>query len=169
MRRVWDRNVDFSSMYSLLVRALRRNSEPRVCYDSILLIQLRNGLRISEAVSAFRSYLLTKKTELEVRVAKKKHPETRLVVIPQELELIRDKCLELLSVDDKKLIARVKMYCLRAYKINTHSLRYAFITYLLKQNVSPSIIAKITRHSKLDFILHYTQSKLAEDVLRALA
>ncbi|MEM4155997.1 MAG: hypothetical protein QXQ38_04645 [Archaeoglobaceae archaeon] len=44
-------------------------------------------------------------------------------------------------------------------------MRYAFISYLAKRGVSPQIIAKITRHSKLDMILNYTQEKLADEIL----
>jgi len=42
------------------------------------------------------------------------------------------------------------VYCRRAYGFNTHSLRYAFVSYLLKRGVSPSIAAKITGHRSLD-------------------
>ena len=62
----------------------------------------------------------------------------------------------------------LKVYSKCTYGFNTHSLRYAFITYLLRQGVSPSIIAKITKHSRLDYILTYTQEKTAEEVLRKL-
>jgi hypothetical protein len=34
--------------------------------------------------------------------------------------------------------------------------------------VSPSIVAKITGHRSLDHILHYTEAKLAEEVLAGL-
>ncbi|MFP3287548.1 MAG: tyrosine-type recombinase/integrase [Acidilobus sp.] len=51
---------------------------------------------------------------------------------------------------------------------STHSLRYAFISYLLRKGVSPSIVAKIVGHSSLDHILHYTEVKLAEEVLSGL-
>ncbi|MEM4500902.1 MAG: tyrosine-type recombinase/integrase [Thermofilaceae archaeon] len=174
----WDRGLDYGSVYRLLSRALQRklNETGRerrsACYDAVLLLQLRNGLRISEAVRAFKSWLLTRKPELSVRVSKKRREEERLVVAPQELQALGDEiasaCIWLLEVDDVRLAKRVKMYCLRRYGFNTHSLRYAFITHLLKQNVSPSVIAKITKHSRLDFILHYTQSKVAEEVLRSL-
>jgi hypothetical protein len=64
------------------------------------------------------------------------------------------------------LIEKVKTYTKYKYGINTQSLRYAFITHLLKLNFNPSIIAKITHPSKLDFILIYTQEKEAEKTLR---
>jgi integrase len=62
----------------------------------------------------------------------------------------------------------VKTYCRRTYEFNTHSLRYAFITHLLRLSHSPSIVAKIMGHSSLDHILHYTEVKVAEEVLAGL-
>jgi|GEM_PF-2933655 len=59
------------------------------------------------------------------------------------------------------LIERVKAYAKYRYGI-TRTLRYASIAHLLKQNANPSIIAKITHHSKLDLILTYMQEKEAE-------
>jgi len=34
------------------------------------------------------------------------------------------------------------------------------------RNISPSIVAKVTGHKKLDYILTYTQIKTAEEALR---
>ena len=59
----------------------------------------------------------------------------------------------------------VKVYAKKVLGINTHSLRYARITHMLR-NISPSIVAKITGHKKLDYILTYTQIKTAEEALR---
>jgi hypothetical protein len=42
------------------------------------------------------------------------------------------------------------------------------VSYLLKRGVSPSIVAKITGHRSLDHILHYTEVRLAEEVLAGL-
>jgi site-specific recombinase XerD len=46
-------------------------------------------------------------------------------------------------------------------------LRYAFVTYLLRRGVSPSI-TKVVGHRSLDHILHYTEVRLAEEVLAGL-
>jgi len=168
-KHIFDRGLDFESTYRKLVRLLGSESGKRRCYVAIALLQLRNGLRAIEAVRAFKYFLATKQLEFEIPVAKKKQPETRLVVVPAEFASVNlDTCVEMLSVDDKALTHRYKNWLLANLKINTHSLRYAFITYLLKHGVSPSIIAKITRHSKLDFILHYTQTKAAEEILKGL-
>jgi Phage integrase family. len=155
----WDKGVDFESTYRRILRHLQSNNKITKCYDAILLTQLRNGCRVSEAVRAFLEFVKTSQVEVYVDVAKKKQKEQRLVVIPNEIIHLRDYCSELLSVDFRKLVDRVKHYCRYTYNFNTHSLRYSFITYLLKNGVSVSIIAKITRHSRLDYILVYTQEK----------
>lgn len=159
----WDRGIEYEFVLNKLIRLINgEKSIKNKCYASILLIQLVNGSRISEAVRTYKEYLKSSKTELRVRVSKKKHEDLRLMIVPSSVV----KCYELSDVGDKVLRDRVIYYCRKKLKINTHSLRYAFITHLLKHNVSPSIIAKITHHSKLDFILHYTQQKKAEELLR---
>jgi len=158
----WDRGLDYITVYNLILKHMRRSRGKRKCYDSILLIQLRNGSRISEAVRAYIEYVKTRNSEVKVLVSKKRREVKRLMVIPSEVEI----CEELLLVDERRLVDRLKHYSLNTFNINTHSLRYAFITYLLKIGTNPAIISKITKHSRLDLILTYTQEKVAEDVLR---
>lgn len=165
MDKGWDRGVDYELMYHKLTRDISRSKKRLdACYASILLIQLRNGSRISEAVRAYQEYMKTKQRELVVKVSKKKKYEERLMIIPDVVKI----CAELMSTRKDKLIARLIMYAKRRYNINKHSLRYAFITHLLRAGISPSIIAKITKHAKLDYILTYTQQKAAEEVLRSI-
>jgi len=164
----WDKGVDFEVTYERLLRLVRRERRARNrAYAFILLIQLRNGSRVSEAVRAFREYITTGRTEVQVPLSKKKRVETRLMVIP-DIGFDRTTAVELLEVNEGLLTKRVKMYAKNRLKVNTHSLRYAFITYLLKQGVNPAIVARVTGHTKLDFILHYTQQKAAEEILRGL-
>ncbi|MGC8988396.1 integrase [Infirmifilum sp.] len=167
--RSWDKGIDYEYAYAKLSRLLRSSDPTTRCYSAILLMQLRNGLRIGEAVDAFITFIKTGKREFMTRVEKKKRPEERLVVVPVELDdQIRLSCIDLAQVDRRVLTNRIKNWCRQKLGFNTHSLRYAFITYLLRQGVNPSIIAKITKHSKLDFILNYTQAKTAEFVLRSM-
>ncbi len=167
--RSWDRGIDYEYAYTMLTRLLHSNDTTTKCYSAVLLLQLRNGLRVGEAVDAFKTFIKTGKREFNIRVEKKKKPDERLVVVPVELDdNIRFGCIDLAPLPKNTLVNRVKNWCRQKLGFNTHSLRYAFITYLLRQGVNPSIIAKITHHSKLDFILSYTQSKTAENVLRSL-
>ena len=161
--------MDFETAYSMLLRKINSaRSNKTKCYFIIALIQLRNGSRISEAIRAFKDWVKTSKTELYVPVSKKKKLEERLMIIPSEITNYRLYCVDLLDVNDKVLRNRVLATLYYYFKINTHSLRYAFITYLLRNNVNPAIVSKIIKHSKLDTLLHYVQVKESEKILREL-
>ena len=165
----WDRGLDYEPTYSRILKHMTKAKYPHVCYDAILLTQLRNGSRVSEAVRSFKEFLTTHAIEVSVRVSKRRDNAVRLMVIPRELINTNiDICKELLIFNDKRLIDRVKHYAKRVYGFNTHSLRYAFITHLLKQGINPAVISKITGHKNLGYILTYTQEKVGVEILRNL-
>jgi integrase len=169
VRRGWDSCVDYKEAYSQILGHLYRTGSP---WDVILLVQLRNGSRIGEAIEAARQFCESKATAVRVRVEKHKEGDQRLMVLPEELrgkegrEHLRHACLRLSRVKAPK--AAIGMYCRKTFGFNTHSLRYAYITYLLSKGVNPSIVAKITGHRNLSYILHYTELKTAEDILSSL-
>ena len=169
VRRGWDACLDYKEAYSQILGHLYRTGHP---WDVILLIQLRNGSRIGEAIEAVRQFCETKATAVRVRIEKHKEGDTRLMVLPEELrgkegrELLAKACLRLEKVKAPRV--DIADYAKKTFGFNTHALRYAFITYLLRRGVSPSIIAKITGHRSLDHILHYTEMKTAEDILASL-
>ncbi|MEM0473033.1 MAG: hypothetical protein QXX84_09065 [Sulfolobales archaeon] len=168
-RHGWDMGVDYKFMYRTIVRHLRSSKGKDKCYDAVLLIQLRNGSRISEAVRAFKKFVLTRKREVRVKVSKKRRYEERLMVIPNEItEEMADECSYLSLLDDGILIDRLRKHATNKFGVNTHSLRYAFITYLARQGVNPLIIAKTIHHARLDNLLNYIQVKESEDLLREL-
>jgi integrase len=165
----WDKGLDYETTYSMLLRKVNSAKNPKTkCYFIMSLIQLRNGSRISEAIRAFKEWIKTNKSELYVKVSKKKKDETRLMIIPQEVESHRLLCVDLLDVNDKALRNRVLATLHYYFKINTHSLRYSFITYLLRNNVNPALVSKIVRHSRLDTIMRYVQVKEAERILKMI-
>ncbi|MGC9132777.1 MAG: tyrosine-type recombinase/integrase, partial [Candidatus Micrarchaeia archaeon] len=142
----WDKGLDYKEMYNKLLHlAFFSNRQTQRAYSLILLLQLRNGARISEAVRGFKEWLNnTNKEEVEVRVSKKKKEEFRKMVIPIEFKKLKgEEFAWIKDVNELKLIRRIKTFA-NYNKINTHSLRYSYITYLLKQNINPSLIAKIT-------------------------
>ncbi len=61
------------------------------------------------------------------------------------------------------------MFALKYLKCNTHSLRYALVSFLAKNGTDPAIIAKITGHKDLKRIVQYTQEKDAVEILRKLS
>jgi integrase len=165
-RRGWDSCVDYKKAYGEILGHLYKTGSP---YDVVLLIQLRNGSRIGEAIEAVKEFCNTKAITVRVKVEKHRGTDTRLMVLPEELrnsegrDYLAQACLRLSKVKSPK--DSMRDYCRRTYGFNTHSLRYAFITYMLKKGVSPSFIAKITGHKNLSYILHYTELKTAEDLL----
>ena len=165
----WDKGVDYESMYARLLRKISsvKNDKTR-CYLIIALIQLRNGSRISEAIRAFKEWIKTNKTELYIKVSKKRREESRLMIIPSEVAHYRLLCVDLLDVEDRVLRERVRATLYYYFKINTHSLRYAFITHLLRLGVNPALVSKVIRHSRLDTLLSYVQVKEADRILRDL-
>jgi len=118
------------------------------------LIQLSDGPRASEAVNTAIKFADQRSSEVYVMVRKRKDGYERLRVLPEDLK-IQDilVCREILSRNNATL--RVKVYAKKILRINIHSLRYARITHMLRNNVSLSIVAKITGHKKLDYIPTY--------------
>jgi len=166
--RSWDKGVDYIATYELILRNIKRLQYPSRCYLVIALIQLRNGSRISEAVRAFKRWLLTGNQEIYVEVSKKKHPEARLMIIPRDIMEYRNECLELSALEDKVLRERVRWALYYYLKLNTHSLRYSYITFLLKEGVNPALVSKLIRHSRIDTLLRYIQLKESDRVLREI-
>jgi len=139
VRRGWDSGLDFEEAYRRILNHMLSSRSP---YDVVLLIQLRNGSRVGEAIEATMRFCASGQDLVLVRVEKHKDGDQRLMVLPEELrsgegrQLLGEACAALSALRNPK--AAVKVYCRRAYGFNTHSLRYAFVSYLLKRGVSPS-------------------------------
>jgi len=167
--RGWDKGVSFDYAYQRILAKIRAPGRAGPCYAAIALIQLTNGSRASEAVRAFQQYLRTREAKLSVRISKKRSPQERLMVIPQSVQrLDLTACVDLADIAEGRLVNRYKVWVKRNLGLNSHSLRYAFVTHLITAGLEPTLVAKITGHSKLDFVLHYTQRKRAEDILESI-
>jgi len=162
--RGWDRGVSYEEAYRMILRHFKESKrKTQRGYDVILLSQLRNGSRLSEAIEFCRKIAVKPNRYEYVRVLKRKDEYYRLMVLPEEIRLrdIKETCYVLLNANKYK----VASYCKRTYNINTHSLRYAFITYLAKKGIPAQLISKITGHKNISYIVHYTQKTTAEDIL----
>jgi len=170
IEHTWDYSVDFLEARKALTSAYKQlfdmNLMPHEAYVAILLIQLTNGARIKEAIRAFKTFVESGQREFQLKA--EKHGNTRVFIIH---EVIRNRLAykSMLTIADDKLEARIRMFALKYLKCNTHSLRYALISFLAKNATDPAIIAKITGHKKLDRIIQYTQTKDAIDILRKLS
>ena len=164
----WDKGLDYDSFIKVLLKAReearrRRTRRHRKALRNIniLLVQLTNGLRVSEAIDCYSKFLETGEREIPVRVAKSKN-RFRMCLIPSfidglDVELTRD-----LKPTTTTVLGS---YAIRKFKANTHSLRYAFINKMLKEGLDPATVAKIVGHRKLDTILTYIQEKRAKEEL----
>lgn len=184
MKFAWDKGLKYDEAKRMLLdiidklrnKANKRRFRRDLLYAIVLLMQLRNGSRILEAVNAVKNFAENNYVRegnryiTKVRVLKKKKEEYRELIYPEFLafkilrELIEYQDIRELLNNPIKLKWRIQKFSERHLKVNTHSLRYARITYLQEKGVNPALIAKITKHSKLDFILTYTQEKLAKKI-----
>jgi integrase len=167
----WDRGLDFRETlekllaYKRWVRSspkmtgLRRISLRNV---NILLLALLNGLRISEAIECYYKWLEDPTAkEITVRVAKSKKDKVRLC-ITEGLDSIDHKFTKHL---EKPKPNALQSWSIMKFGFNTHSLRYAFINYMLSQGYDPATVSKIIAHSKLETLLSYIQEKRAREAL----
>ena len=165
----WDYGVDYDEMMRKIMRHYDETEDPR---DVVLLVQLRNGSRISEAIEAVLEMARTGRREVYARVEKQRAERLRLMVLPEGLRLtdVERAAKYIQERYSSPRSARVSLweYARRTYGINTHSLRYALVTKLARQGVPAQLIARITGHRKLDYILTYTQQQAAEELLRKL-
>lgn len=148
-------------------------------YCLIAIIQLRNGARISEAVNAFEIFIQKKQKlddKVNVKIAKSKATKYkkggekvktktryRKMIFPlnwvnkiNDIDNIRN----YLKEYEGSLNKRVLDYLNRNYKCNTHSLRYAYINYMLyTEKKEMTIVAKFIGHSNINQLIRYTQCK----------
>jgi cobalamin biosynthesis Co2+ chelatase CbiK len=69
------------------------------------------------------------------------------------------------DIENNKLKKRVLDYLLKYHNCNTHSLRYAYINYMLYvKKKEMGLVAKIIGHSNLNQLVRYTQNKNAKEV-----
>ncbi len=173
-RKSWDMGLDYDRTYHQILGGLEElrgrrtiTARRKLAYCCVLLTQLRNGSRVSEAVDAVLEWCSTRKREVEVTVRKQRNSaEKRNMVIPKQL-MEQDR-LDVLALKDwlPQDPSRIEHFARRSFGWNTHSLRYAKVSQLGSLGYPAQVIARVTHHRKLDFILRYTQQKLADQVLR---
>lgn len=165
----------------------RRKLIHRLIYLMVAMTQLINGSRISEACEGFKKFLETKnfKSKIIVKIAKsesikykkdthekfKTKARFRHLIFPLKWFIIDDSqkddidfYINNIKVDVLK--KRVLDYLLKHHECNTHSLRYAYINYMLyTENKPPSLIAKAVGHSNMNQLVTYTQKKESDKLL----
>lgn len=151
----------------------------KIIYCITSLIQLRNGSRISEACVAFKKFINTNIFDglILVKIAKsaglkyKRSTKTmyeskaryRKMMFPNDWIKIDDVSLlgkYLNNIPNERLQKRVLDYLRKYFECNTHSLRYAFINYMIyTEKQEPYLIAKFVGHVNTAQLITYTQQK----------
>lgn len=90
----------------------------------------------------------------------------RLIIIKKDIkkeyfDIIRDRT-------PKQIQNGVCIFALNHHKINTHSLRYAFINHAGKGKTPANIITSAIRHSSLETISNYTREQAGDDLIREM-
>jgi integrase len=156
-------------------------------YITIALIQLRNASRISEAIKALYEFLKhpnlnivvieiskTKRKKInkengDIKITK---PRKRNIKFPtwinnSILSLINLTIPDVIETTIYHMQDRVLKYLLRHFDgCNTHSLRYAYINYLLfvkKKNTA--MVAKFVGHKTTSTLVNYVEIKEADKLL----
>lgn len=142
--------VDFDKMKRRLERLIREEKRVKTKVGlQILYIQLVNGARISEAYESYYEWVKhPEEDHIWIRARKRRKEIYRRMAIPREvIEPINVR----VHIESVKRLARSKL------GVNSHSLRYAYITYLsVKLKLPFQVIAKITRHSNPVMLEYYT-------------
>jgi integrase len=170
-RRKWDKGLDFKQTLARLLEFKKWvRSSPNIGKlkrralrnANILLLALLNGLRISEAVECYYKWLEDPAAkEITVRVAKSRREKYRLCVT----EGLDGADYKLTRGLEKPRPGALQSWSIRRFGFNTHSLRYAFINYMLSQGHDPATVSKIIAHSKLETLLSYIQERRAREAL----
>ncbi|MBW9222169.1 integrase [Methanothermococcus sp. SCGC AD-155-C09] len=183
-REKWDMGLDYMKTFKMFLDEFKNIKNKEILYKKdlkkyayliIFLIQIKNGCRVGEAVDGVlwfyenRNKINWNDTVVGwAKIEKLKKEEYRKITLPRaitkrDLERIEPILKELKNV--KKPSIRLSNWLKRHYGINTHSLRYAFITYHAEMNTPAQIIAKMTGHKNLNYIVHYTQQRVADKML----
>ena len=180
----WDYEVDFNEMKTVLLADLElllrfpncfgEKCRKRVFHHlSVALLSLLNGLRVSEAIEAFWKAVSgnfvssSNLHRVHVRVRKKRGREEfrDAYIHPLVLKGIKDLGIRVSDKDLNLTRQSVSVFLSRNYGVNPHSLRYSFVSEMVKRKVPLPIVCRVLHHSKLDFVLHYTSARYGEEAL----
>lgn len=174
----FDKGVNFSEANKIFTENISKlisknifNSydQKRLSFNVVCLIQLKNGSRISETITAIKMFLKNPDCKIvTITIAKRKDGATRKIKLP---DLITRGILEIVGREIKddtipKLSNKVRAFLINHYGWNTHSLRYALINYLAIERREPiNLVSKLVGHKNMNQIMAYTQNKHVDELL----
>jgi len=176
----WDKRLDFDewdARFKKNLRDLTKEKEyyelkkrpvpitvlRRLLYTSILLVQIENGSRISEAVEAVLGFRDNSERiqKIRARKRKKKNKGKDVDVLIKIPSAVKKQYLDL-EYPFETVLGGVKMFANRYYGINTHSLRYSWIAKMGREGIPTNLISKAIRHTNIQTIENYTAEDEAD-------
>ncbi len=133
----------------------------RFLYYSIALLQVTNGLRSSEAIKCLQIFL--KKKEKEISIIAGKSKLERWVIIPP---ILFDYYNELKKYGEILKNVRKQSYynfIKNNLGVNPHSLRYAFINYMISKGIEPEKLVVYMGYSSFKHMINYYRVASAKD------
>jgi hypothetical protein len=120
----------FNEVIELRQRSKLKTFKLWSSYLSITIIILANGLRVREALRAAKRFYEYGDRRFTIRA--EKGGDIRTVIIPEFLERedLEHIYKELVKHGEDKVTARVEMWLYNVFRVNPHSLRYAYIRQL---------------------------------------
>jgi len=184
--RVYNNIRDLSEENATIFDRKKRMLVKKLIYLTISVIQLVNGSRVTEAINAFKIFLKDKdfNEKVVVKIGKsdslkttrqgeqfRLKPRFRHMKFP--IQYVNNKIIKLIDGSDaleQVLECNCLKRCLcnyltRHFNCNTHSLRYAFINYLLyDMKIEMPAVAKFVGHVDCSQMVRYSQRKQIDKI-----
>jgi len=186
IKRGWDKKIPFEQLARRLVDEFnltisqwyrskkKKNVSKKLIYLSILLIQLYNGVRIGEAVWAFKEWIVRGVNEPIVGIGKRKDGFAKEFLIPDLLSFNRptiERAITFAFNNNLDLITPKKLesWSLKTLEINTHTFRKAWENFLSRNwHKDPSYITHWQGRKRLDSHLDYLRTEEFKGELKKL-
>lgn len=175
---VWDKGLEFHKTYHYLLEKFAETDKlPKQIWIATAITQLKNGSRAGESVYAIVKWAETGEEILSVPIEKRKNAYRQMNMPKICKKDLREKYLQWfkeknVSTNDpqsiKKLTKQYKVAMITQHKINTHSLRYCFVTYMLNQGVESALISKVIGHASTQHLIKYVQERKANEILNKI-
>jgi len=181
----WDKGLshdalftEFYSLYNQLVSIFNimktdKTIAKRIIYTAATLVQLKTGVRESEAIDVLIEFAETgkrkfifqpRKNNFERKVAVYDFIQQKTIQEALAISGIRESYLK----DKKKVYDRYRMWLHKNFGFNSHTFRYAVVRKLMDKGYTNEQIAVFLGHKKLDTTYHYQQAYNTEKMLDEL-
>ena len=169
----WSKDLDYQTEIEVLKKLVIEESRIlQKAYYAILLTQLSQSMRLSEAVDAMLKWAKEPKEVINVQVKTRKRKSVywRDVYIPKTvLDNSGPIKRGLNQLEYSAKLVNTIGHFVRYHLYNSHALRHAAITHQGEMNIPAQVIAKGTGHVRAEQVSTYTQRTAIVKVLKDMA